>query len=70
MRHVKKEITFYRTCLNSSHQPYDSPMLKVSFPLSVREADALQYAQRELEQFYNRPSWLEIADFYRFSVAA
>jgi hypothetical protein len=65
---MHREITFYRTCLNSYGEPYDSPLWSVRIPVAVSFEDALRYAREEFAKFANISVWSELAHFHRTSV--
>src|SRR5437879_5640963 len=61
------EITFFRKCLNSNEQEYDSPLFGVTFPLSVDENGALDFARHEFRNFFQAPD-TELAHFHRIQL--
>ncbi len=64
---MHQKITFYRICLNSYGDPYNSPLWSVRIPLSVSAESALHYAREEFASLFKILRWSDIAHFYQIS---
>jgi hypothetical protein len=62
---MHQEITFYRRCLNSYDEPYDSPLWIFRIPLSIPAVEALRYAREEFAKLCQISTWSDFAHFHR-----
>ncbi|MEH6577060.1 MAG: hypothetical protein V7731_08265 [Amphritea sp.] len=65
---MNREIIFYRAVKTMYGRPYDSIVWNTKIPLSISQAQAVEFAKEELCKWAEVDSWIDIADSFATSL--